>query len=140
MTQAHELTAGLPGPIKYIIWAFSGTGPLWFIQDLWLFSIVILILRKLDSSDQLHAWCSKLFEGKATIAWLILLGIVFWAAQYTQIMDVTHPLAGLINLYKPLFYLILFLMGYYVFSHNQVHEALAQYCTQLCLLWLSTSP
>ena len=134
MTQANEITAGLPGPIKYVIWAFSGIGPLWFIQDLWLFSIVILILRKLDSSDKLHAWFGKLFEGKATIVWMILLGMVFWAAQYTQIMDVTHPSAGIINLYKPLFYLILFLMGYYVFSHNQVHEALAKYWIPLVII------
>ena len=138
MTQVHDITAGLPGPIKYVIWAFSGIGPLWFIQDLWLFSIVILILRKLDSSDKLHAWCGTLFEGKATIVWMILLGIVFWAAQYTQIMDVTHPSAGLINLYKPFFYLILFLMGYYVFSHNQVHETLGKYWIPLVIIAIAS--
>lgn len=138
MTQAHELTAGVPGPVKYVIWAFSGIGPLWFIQDLWLFSIVILMLRKLDASDKFHAWCGKLFAGKVTIVWMILLGIVFWAAQYTQIMDITHPSAGIINLYKPFFYLILFLMGYYVFSHNQVHETLGKYWIPLVIIAIAS--
>ena len=138
MTQVNDFTADLPGPIKYIIWAFSGIGHLWFIQDLWLFSIVLLILKRLDPNDKLHVWCGKLFKGKATIVWMILLGIVFWAAQYTQIMDVTHPLAGLINLYKPLFYLILFLMGHYVFSHNQVHETLAKYWIPLVIIAIAS--
>ena len=138
MAQDTELTAGLPLPVKYLFWALSGTGPLWFIQDLWLFSIVILILRKLDPSDKFHAWCGKLFKGKATIVWMILLGIVFWAAQFTQIMDTTHPLAGLINLYKPFFYLILFLMGYYVFSHDQVHETLAKYWIPLVIIAIAS--
>ena len=53
-------------------------------------------------------------------------------------MDTTHPLAGLINLYKPFFYLILFLMGYYVFSHDQVHETLAKYWIPLVIIAIAS--
>ena len=34
--------AGMPGVAKYFMYALSGTGPLWFIQDLWLFSLLLL--------------------------------------------------------------------------------------------------
>ncbi len=34
---------------------------------------------------------------------------------------------GLINLYKPLFYLILFLMGYFIFAHDAVQDLLGKY-------------
>ena len=59
--------------------------------------------------------------------WLvvILLGVLFWAGEQTMIK---HPrpesLDGLLNLYKPLFYLVPFLMGYFVFSHDEVQEKL----------------
>ena len=126
IAQGVDLTAGMPLVVKYFMWAISGIGHLWFIQDLWLFSLIFLIINRLTTSNKLHTWCGKVFEGKATIVWIILLGIIFWAAQYTQIMDITNPLAGLINLYKPIFYFILFLMGYYVFSHDHVQETLGK--------------
>ena len=34
---------GMPAIAKYIMMALSGTGPLWFIQVLWLLCIVLLI-------------------------------------------------------------------------------------------------
>ncbi|MBP5218226.1 MAG: acyltransferase family protein [Bacteroidales bacterium] len=36
----------------------------------------------------------------------------------------TESLDGLLNLYKPLFYLVPFLLGYFVFSHDRVQEKL----------------
>ena len=44
----------LPGAVKYFIWTISGTGPLWFIQDLWLLSAVILLARRLDSKNKFY--------------------------------------------------------------------------------------
>ena len=120
--QGVDLTAGVPGPAKYFIWAFSGIGPLWFIQDLWLFSLLLPVIRKLDPKDKVHAACGKLH-----IAWIILLGILFWLGGQ---MSIHHPrpdtIDGLYNLYKPLFYLILFLMGYFVFSNEEVQEKLGK--------------
>ena len=54
---AADVLTELPGPVKYFIWVVSGTGPLWFIQDLWLLSILILIVRRLDSRDRLYEAC-----------------------------------------------------------------------------------
>jgi surface polysaccharide O-acyltransferase-like enzyme len=115
----------MPLAAKFIMWSLSGTGPLWFIQDLWLFSLILLLLRAIDRSDRFHRWCGKISEGKYAIVWIILLGVIYWAAEQLLIRN-PRPESpdGLYNLYKPLFYLVLFLMGYYVFSHDAVQEAL----------------
>jgi len=111
---------GMPGVAKYCMWAISGTGPLWFIQDLWLFSLVLLLVRKLDDKGRFWNAC-----GKLNIVWIILLGVVYWAVEQLLIHSPRPETAdGLYNLYKPLFYFIVFLMGYFVFSHERVQEAL----------------
>ena len=109
---------GVPGVVKYMIMAVSGTGPLWFIQVLWLLCIVLLIVRALDKKDKFWTWC-----GKANIVWVIMLGVLFWAGEQTLIRNPRPESAdGLLNLYKPLFYLVPFLLGYFVFSHDEVQE------------------
>ncbi len=113
---------GMPGVIKWIVMAVSGIGPLWFIQLLWLLSLVLLAVRALDKKDKFWNWC-----GKADIFCIILLGVLFWAGQQTLIRHPRPETAdGLVNLYKPLFYLVPFLMGYFVFSHDSVQEALGK--------------
>ena len=67
-----DALAAVPQPIKYFIWALVGTGPLWFIQDLWLFSLLLLLVHKLDSKDRLWMLC-----GKMNILVVLLLGILF---------------------------------------------------------------
>ncbi|MBQ6043918.1 MAG: acyltransferase [Bacteroidales bacterium] len=111
---------GLPLPAKYLIMAFSGIGPLWFVQVLWLLCIVLLLVRALDRNDRFWNWC-----GKAGIVPIILLGILFWAGEQTLVKNPRpETLDGLLNLYKPLFYLVPFLLGYFVFSHDKVQEKL----------------
>ncbi|MBR4826758.1 MAG: acyltransferase [Bacteroidales bacterium] len=119
---AGEQLAAAPGPAKYLMCALSGTGPLWFIQVLWLLSLVLLIVRAADKKDKLYNWC-----GKAGIVPLILLGILFWAGEQTMVQNPRpESLDGLLNLYKPLFYLVPFLMGYFVFAHDEVQEKLGK--------------
>ena len=118
---------GVAGVGRYIMWAVSGTGPLWFIQDLWLFSLILLLVRKLDGKDRFHAWCGKVFGGSRGIVWIILLGILFWAGEQLIIHNPRPESAdGLYNLYKPLFYLVPFLMGWFVFAHDGVQEILGR--------------
>ena len=111
---------GMPLLVKYLMMAVSGIGPLWFIQVLWLLCLVLLLVRVIDRKDKFWNWC-----GKANLIVVILLGVLFWAGEQTMIQ---HPrpesLDGLLNLYKPLFYLVPFLMGYFVFSHDAVQEKL----------------
>ncbi len=113
---------GVPGVAKYAIMAFSGTGPLWFIQLLWLLSLLLLLIRALDGKDRFWTWC-----GKANIVWIIMLGVLFWLGEKTLVQDPRPDTAdGLLNLYKPVFYLICFLLGYFVFSHDAVQEKVKQ--------------
>ena len=117
-----DVLAAVPMPIKYFIWSFSGIGPLWFIQVLWLFSLVLLLVRKLDQNDRFWNWC-----GKLNLVWIILLGVLFWVGEHTLIQEPREQsMEGLWNLYKPLFYIIPFLLGWFVFSHEQVQEKLKQ--------------
>ena len=111
---------GVPGVARYLMWSVSGIGPLWFIQDLWLFSLLLLLVRKLDARDKLWNAC-----GKFNIVGVVLLGVLYWGAEQLLIHHPRPESAdGLYNLYKPLFYLVTFLMGYFVFSHETIQAAL----------------
>ena len=119
----NEGLNNVTGFARYIMWSFSGIGPLWFIQLLWLLSLVLLLVRALDRGDRLWNGC-----GKAGMVVIVLLGILFWAGQQTLIMHPRPESAdGLMNLYKPVFYLIAFLLGYFVFSHDAVQEKLKKF-------------
>ena len=112
----------MPAVAKFIMWSISGTGPLWFIQVLWLLCLVLLLIRAIDRKDKFYNLC-----GKANLVVVILLGVLFWAGEQTLIKNPRPESAdGLWNLYKPLFYLIPFLLGYFVFAHEQVQEKLAK--------------
>ena len=118
---------GVPGVAKYIIMAVSGRGPLWFIQDLWLFSLILLLVRKLDSGNTVYNWFAKITGSKAGYVWLFLLGLLFWAGEQTIIAEPRPESAdGLYNLYKPLFYLVPFLLGYFVFACEKAQEMLGK--------------
>ena len=122
VAQRTGVFEGIPGVVKYGIMAVSGIGPLWFIQDLWLFSLLLLLVCRLDAKDKLWNAC-----GKLNIVWIILLGVLYWAAEQTLVRNPRpESLDGLYNLYKPLFYFVPFLMGYFVFSHEAVQEKVKQ--------------
>lgn len=124
---ANGALDGVTGFARLALLAISGTGPLWFIQDLWLFSLALLIIRPLDRKNRFYDWCGKVFGGKAGIVWIILLGILFWAGEQLIIKNPRPESAdGLYNLYKPLFYFIPFLMGYFIFANDSVHETLGR--------------
>jgi peptidoglycan/LPS O-acetylase OafA/YrhL len=117
----------MPVFIKYFIWSISGIGPLWFVQDLWLFSLILVLIRKFDKKDKLWQVC-----GKIGFIPILLLGVLLYVGSFTLIENPrAESLDGLLNLYKPLNYLIPFLMGYFVFSHDKVHEILGKYSLYL---------
>ena len=117
---AADALADLPVAVKYFIWVISGTGPLWFIQDLWILSLLLLLVRKLDAKGKFLELCSK-----ASIIPIILMGVLFWIGHQTLIKNPNPAgIGGLLNLYKPIFYLIPFLMGYFVFSHDKVQDTI----------------
>ena len=43
MSGAFNSMNNVPGPILFLIMAVSGSGPLWYIQMLWLFSLILVL-------------------------------------------------------------------------------------------------
>ncbi|MBQ1780944.1 MAG: acyltransferase [Bacteroidales bacterium] len=126
----QSVLASMKQPALYFLWVVSGTGPLWFIQDLWLFSLVLLLIRRITPLPASKGKCafSCKWASKASILWIVLLGILFWLGEQTLIRNPRPESAdGLYNLYKPFFYLIPFLMGYYIFSRDGVQETVKKY-------------
>ena len=117
------MPADMPFVAKYLIAVVSGTGPLWFIQDLYVFSLLLLVARKVLDADRVEAWIDKLTEGKVNgvlVAFIFLL----WPLAQTQI-DEVGTFDGLLNLYRPIYYFVVFLVGYYIFSAERVHRLLS---------------
>ena len=66
-----ELAGSVPAPIVFVIMVLSGIGVLWYIQLLWIFSMLLLLVRKIEK-DRL--W--KL-GGRTNILAIILFAIPY---------------------------------------------------------------
>ena len=102
----------IPGLIKYLIYCVCGIGPLWFAQELFLACMVLLLVRKIDRKGTLD----RLGQKTNCIA-LVLLVLPFWGSS----MILNTPL---LEVYRNGFYICSFLLGYYVFSNDEVIEKL----------------
>ncbi len=111
----------VPKPIMFLIMCASGIGPLWYIQMLWIFSVLIIFIRKIEK-DRLYDLCKK----TNTITIMLLTFGVFGAAQILN--------APIIVVYRFGIYGLGFLIGYYVFSHEQVMDTLARLWWLYCVL------
>ena len=114
----------VPGSIKYLIMVVSGIGPLWFVQMLWLYSLLLVVLRKLDKRDKFYDLCGRAFGGKWGIVFLLLLALLVWGAA--QIGNVP-----VITVYRFGIYGVAFLLGYFVLSHDGVQETLETFALPL---------
>ncbi len=111
LSNAMNVMKTVPAPIAFLIMAVSGIGVLWYIQLLWVFSVVLIPVRKIEK-DRL--W--KL-AGKTNIIVIILMAVlVFGAAQILN--------TPIICVYRFGYYGIAFLLGYFVFSHDEVIDVL----------------
>ncbi len=136
-----DVLTEVPQPVKHVLRAFSGIGPLWFIQDLWLFSLILVLIKAIEK-DKLHHAVGKLFQKESmglTIVLVVVGYLLVWAGAQCSI---SHPnpesAEGLWNLYRPLAYFVPFLLGYFVFSHDAVQERLAKMHLPLLMLALVT--
>ncbi len=115
-----ELTGGAvdlaqaPAPIRYLILCLSGTSVLWFAQLLWFFSIVLALIRKLEKG-KLYELCKK-----ANFPVMLLLGAAVFGAGFLF----NTPM---ITVYRFGYYGIGFLLGYFVFAHEEVIDRLRRY-------------
>jgi peptidoglycan/LPS O-acetylase OafA/YrhL len=145
-TQIAGVAQGIPnqiasipaGPVRYMACAFSGIGPLWFIQELWVFSLLLIIIIAIER-DRLYNAVGRLLQ--STRGWsrlcrlaLLLVGgfLLIWAgAQGSIAHPDEHSMQGLWNLYRPAAYFVPFLMGYYLFSRDSVQRFLSRYACWL---------
>ena len=106
-----EQMAAVPKPVLFIIMAVCGIGPLWYIQMLWIFSVLLIWVRRVEI-DRL--W--KLGE-KANVPFLVLFAIVIWGAA--QILNTPMVVVYRFGIYGAGFF-----VGYFVLSHDEVMDRL----------------
>lgn len=121
---AVESMADVPAVIFFLIMAVSGTGPLWYIQMLWLFSLILLLIRKIEK-DKLYRLCEKV-----NVPILIAFSLVIWGAA--QVFN-----TPMIVVYRFGIYGVGFLLGYFIFSHDKLLEKLEKWWGILSLAALS---
>jgi len=113
----------VPGFAKYLVWCMSGIGVLWFLHELLLCEVVLVLIRKLDKKDRLWQ-----LGGKANFPVICLLVLGMWGSAYILNTPV-------IEVYRNGFYLFCFLVGYILFSHEQIQSLLAKWAP--CMLAVS---
>ena len=121
ISQAFDsMSDAVPGFVLYLIMAVSGTGVLWYIQLLWFFSVLLVLIRKLEK-DRLYVKC-----GKANTLVLLLLSVAVYGSA--QILN-----TPMIVVYRFGIYGLGFLIGDFVLSHDEVMERLEKWWLPLVI-------
>lgn len=112
------ISDNVPGFALYLIMSLSGTGVLWFIQMLWVFSMLLAVIRKLEKG--------KLYgiSGKINIVGLLLLVV----PVYLSGLILNTPV---IVVYRFGIYGLVFFLGYFVLAHDEVIDRLSKYAIPL---------
>ena len=103
----------MPKVAVFSIMVASGTGVLWFIQMLWLFSILLALVRKFEKGG-LYELC-----GKANVFVLLLLGIPLYFSGLVLNTSV-------VTVYRFGIYAFAFFLGYFVFAHETIIDRLGK--------------
>lgn len=110
----ETMSADVPRIVLYPMMAISGTGVLWYIQMLWLFSVGLLLIRRFETG-KLYRLCER-----ANLPVLLGLGILVWASA--QVLN-----TPIIVVYRFGIYTFCFLLGYFVFANETVVTRLSRY-------------
>ena len=133
LNDAFETITEAPKIVTYIIMALSGSGVLWFAQLLWVYSLILVLIRKIEKDRLLSV-------GAKTPIWMILLFCLpVWGAGYLFNTPV-------IVVYRIGFYFVFYILGYFVFSNEEVIEKIKKYavpfiisgavlCTIFCIIY-----
>lgn len=112
-------SGAIPGFAKYLIWSLSGIGVLWYLHQLLIAEVVLVLLREIDKKDRLWQ-----LGGKVTMPILCLMVLTMWGSA--QILN-----TPVIEAYRNGIYIFAYLCGYCIFSHDRVQELLAKYAPAL---------
>lgn len=121
---AFESMGSVPKPVLYLIMCISGIGPLWYIQMLWLFSLILIWIRIIEK-DRVYNLAAK-----TNVFIIVLLGIAVYGAA--QVLN-----TPIVVVYRFGIYGLGFLLGYFIFSHEEVMEKLEKYWMLFGLLALA---
>ena len=124
LSNALDQMAEAPWFIKYLIMAISGQGVLWFAQMLWLFSVMLVGVRKLEKD---RGW--QLGKKVNLPILLLLTGAVWLSAQSGN--------TPVIVVYRFGLYSTLYFIGYFIFSHQEVMEVVKKNFWLFLVLTLS---
>jgi len=120
------VAAGVPKPVIYMIMVVSGSGVLWYMHLLWVYCVVLLLIRKIEKGRLLEA-------GGRTPLWLVALFLFpIWGAA--QILN-----TPIVSVYRIAFYFVFFVLGYFVFSHDEVIERLKKIAIPLIVIAVAIS-
>ena len=114
----------IPVFIKYIIWSLSGIGPLWYAHVLFIASLLIVLIRKIDKNKKLD----NMFD-KINLPVLFLLVLLVWGSSFILNTPV-------ITVYRFGIYLLMFLFGYYIFSNDRIIERIEKISVPLGIITL----
>lgn len=112
----------IPGFIKYFIYCLMGIGPLWFCHVLFIGSILIVLIRKIDKKDKIGRLCERI-----NLPILFALVFVVWGSSFI----LNTPL---ITVYRFGIYLFMMLLGYYVFSNQELIKKLEKVYIPLSII------
>lgn len=108
----------VPTPVVCLIMVASGTGVLWFMHLLWLYCMVLVVVRRREKGRLLSL-------GEKTPTWMLAaFYLVVWGAG--QVLN-----TPIVSVYRVAFYFAFFLLGYYVFSHDATMERLKRWAVPL---------
>lgn len=109
----ETLPPEMPNFVKFIIMIPSGIGPLWFIQLLWLFCLILKFITRFEKG-KFYA-----LTAKTPTALIIAFVIPLWGAANVLNMPI-------INVYRFGLYGFAFFLGYFVFAHDEVIDRVAK--------------
>ncbi len=114
LVNAFDTLPKMPKPVVFFIMALSGIGVLWYIQVLWIYSMLLLLIRNIEK-DRL--W--NLGRKTGIIAIVLMALLAFGGAQILN--------TPIICVYRFGYYGVAFFLGYFVFSHDEVMVVLKKY-------------
>ena len=120
---AFDSMGAVPKPVLYLIMSISGCGPLWYIQMLWIFSVLLILLRRIEK-DRFYNLCDRI---NVPIL-LCLTALVYIAAQILN--------TPIVVVYRFGIYGFGFSIGYFVMSHDEVMDRVGKAWILLSILAL----
>ena len=117
--QTVQLFAGqaVPLPVRWLVHCLMGIGPLWFLHELFLASLLLVLVRAADRNGRILGLLAK-----AGLPAILLLFFAVWGSSFL----LNTPL---ITVYRNGIYLLMFFLGAFLFSQDRVQEL-------LCRRWL----